>query len=339
MPVPVQIVLLPVLAGVAIREVVPAAVAPLRPLCTLASAALLALSFGSYIAHASAFVAATGAAAVARAAWPRLLAAVTAWHAGALGWMLHLLRLQQWTFRLVLLALSPIVLPRCPSRPTSCPPCFHPAAGFALGYALPRALGLPEAAARSHAIQTGQRNSVLASQLALASFPAHPLAAVPCAVSACVHTALGGLVAAYWAERPAADELGSNSSDEGSSAYPSGMLSSLLWASSTEVADAAKAAAQRARSAVSSLQALLQSTAAAIMDRLRQQTATQDQLLREQGVSVPAAAAKTGRQQQEQPPRQEGRPPNPHAMNVVMIGAECAPWSKTGEGYFSPKTI
>ncbi|KAL4421111.1 hypothetical protein ABPG77_001506 [Micractinium sp. CCAP 211/92] len=279
-----QIVLLPVLAGVAIREVVPAAVAPLRPLCTLAGAALLALSLGSYIAIASAYVAATGAAAVARAAWPRLLAAVTAWHA----------------------------------------------AGFALGYALPRALGLPEAAARSHAIQTGQRNSVLASQLALASFPAHPLAAVPCVVSACVHTALGGLAAAYWAERPAADELGSNSSDEGSSAYPSGMLSSLLWASSTEAADAAKAAAQRARSAVSSLQALLQSTAAAIMDRLGQQTAMQDQLLREQGLPLPAAAAKAGRQQQEQPPRQERWPPNPHAMNVVMVGAECAPWSKTG---------
>lgn len=78
-----QVVLLPVLAGVAIREVFPAAVAPLRPLCTLASAALLTLSLGSYVAHASAFVAATGAAAAVRAAWPRLLVAVTALHAGA----------------------------------------------------------------------------------------------------------------------------------------------------------------------------------------------------------------------------------------------------------------
>ena len=30
-------------------------------------------------------------------------------------------------------------------------------------------------------------------------------------------------------------------------------------------------------------------------------------------------------------PPQAGRPKgNPHAMNVVMVGAECAPWSKTG---------
>lgn len=292
-----QVVLLPLLAGVAIREVFPAAVAPLRPLCTLAGAALLAASLGSYVAHASAFVAATGAAAVAHAAWPRLLAAVTALHA----------------------------------------------AGFALGYALPRAMGLPEAAARSHAVQTCQRNSALASQLAFASFPAHPLAAVPCVVSACVHTALGGLAAAYWAERAADEAPGSSSSsssDGGSSgeggggAYPAGMLSSLLLSSSTEAGEAARAAAEQARSAVSSLQAFLQSSAAAIVERLQQQTATQAQLLREQGLDLQAAsvepATQAARQQQEQAPLLGRRPPNPHAMNVVLVGAECAPWSKTG---------
>ncbi|KAL4439933.1 hypothetical protein ABPG75_002934 [Micractinium tetrahymenae] len=296
-----QVVLLPVLAGVAIREVFPAAVAPLRPLCTLTGAALLALSLGSYVAHTSTFVAATGAAAALRAAWPRLLAAVTALHT----------------------------------------------AGFVLGYALSRAMGLPEAVARSHAIQTGQRNSVLASQLACASFPAHPLAAVPCAVSACVHTALGGLAAAYWAERPAsgaaAGELssssgGSPSSSSGSpgssSAYPAGLLSSLLLTSSTEAAEAAKAAAAHARSAVSSLQSSLQSSAAAIMGRLRKQTEAQLQVLREQGVDLQTAVAEPGASQQQQQgqqqSRQQRRPANPHAMNVVMVGAECAPWSKTG---------
>lgn len=204
-------------------------------------------------------------------------------------------------------------------------------------------MGLPEAAARSHAVQTCQRNSALASQLAFASFPAHPLAAVPCVVSACVHTALGGLAAAYWAERAADEAPGSSSSsssDGGSSgeggggAYPAGMLSSLLLSSSTEAGEAARAAAEQARSAVSSLQAFLQSSAAAIVERLQQQTATQAQLLREQGLDLQAAsvepATQAARQQQEQAPLLGRRPPNPHAMNVVLVGAECAPWSKTG---------
>jgi starch synthase len=29
-------------------------------------------------------------------------------------------------------------------------------------------------------------------------------------------------------------------------------------------------------------------------------------------------------------PEQPPRPANPNAMNIVMVGAECAPWSKTG---------
>lgn len=38
-------------------------------------------------------------------------------------------------------------------------------------------------------------------------------------------------------------------------------------------------------------------------------------------------AARRGRGygQEQEPPR------NPNAMNIVMVGAECAPWSKTGE--------
>ena len=35
-------------------------------------------------------------------------------------------------------------------------------------------------------------------------------------------------------------------------------------------------------------------------------------------------------QQQQQAPQHSARPENPNAMSVVMVGAECAPWSKTG---------
>lgn len=35
-------------------------------------------------------------------------------------------------------------------------------------------------------------------------------------------------------------------------------------------------------------------------------------------------------QQQQQGPQHNARPENPNAMSVVMVGAECAPWSKTG---------
>ena len=35
-------------------------------------------------------------------------------------------------------------------------------------------------------------------------------------------------------------------------------------------------------------------------------------------------------QQQQQAPQHNARPDNPNAMSVVMVGAECAPWSKTG---------
>lgn len=65
--------MLPVLAGAALREVFPAAMAPLRPLATLATAALLAVTCGGYVAHSSAAVA---------HAWPRLALAVLALHAG-----------------------------------------------------------------------------------------------------------------------------------------------------------------------------------------------------------------------------------------------------------------
>lgn len=74
---PLQAVLLPVLAGVALREAFPAAVAALRPLATLAAASFLALNTAAYVAHSGAAVA---------HAWPRLALAVTALHSGEACW-------------------------------------------------------------------------------------------------------------------------------------------------------------------------------------------------------------------------------------------------------------
>lgn len=50
------------------------------------------------------------------------------------------------------------------------------------------------------------QNSALGAVLAQAHFAANPLAAVPCAISACTHSMLGSLLAAWWRSRPADDE-------------------------------------------------------------------------------------------------------------------------------------
>ena len=80
------------------------------------------------------------------------------------------------------------------------------AGGFALGYAFSRALGLPESAARTTSIEVGMQNSALGALLASAHFPAAPLAAVPCALSACTHSVMGSLLAAGWQPAPAEAE-------------------------------------------------------------------------------------------------------------------------------------
>lgn len=64
--------LLPALAGSALGEVFPGTTAMLRPLCTLAAAALMAAHCASYIAHSGGAL---------RYAGPRLLGAVVAMHA------------------------------------------------------------------------------------------------------------------------------------------------------------------------------------------------------------------------------------------------------------------
>ncbi len=83
------------------------------------------------------------------------------------------------------------------------------AGSLLLGYGLCRILGQPRPAARSAGIQSSMRNSALAGQLAVAAFPAHPAAALPCVLSACVHTVLGTLAALYFkAQDGAADGQG-----------------------------------------------------------------------------------------------------------------------------------
>lgn len=74
--------------------------------------------------------------------------------------------------------------------------------GFTLGYFMSKALKFPETAARTNSIEVGMQNSALGAVLATAHFPAHPLAAVPCAISACMHSVIGSLLAAYWRTQP-----------------------------------------------------------------------------------------------------------------------------------------
>ncbi len=46
------------------------------------------------------------------------------------------------------------------------------------------------------------QNSTLGAVLASVHFAADPLVAVPCAISACTHSVLGSLLAAYWRGKP-----------------------------------------------------------------------------------------------------------------------------------------
>jgi hypothetical protein len=177
-----------------------------------------------------------------------------------------------------ILSTRPATIPR-PLPLYACP--F--AGGFLLTYSLSRALTLPEPSARSIAIQAGLRNSALAAQLAMLHFPAFPLAALPCALSACVHSVLGSLLASWWQARvpnPAPPE------------EPAG--GSALLALAAAVCAPAGAAARAASAAVAGLRPPARQAAA------------------------PGA-----------PPRR-ARANNPYAMNIIMVGAECAPWSKTG---------
>ena len=50
----------------------------------------------------------------------------------------------------------------------------------------------------------------------------------------------------------------------------------------------------------------------------------------QQQASHQETAQQQSQQQQQQAPQHNARSDNPNAMSVVMVGAECAPWSKTG---------
>lgn len=81
------------------------------------------------------------------------------------------------------------------------------AGGFFFGYAASKALGVPEKAARTNSIEVGMQNSALGAMLAMKHFAANPLAAVPCAISACTHSVMGSLLAAFWRGQPLDGEV------------------------------------------------------------------------------------------------------------------------------------
>ena len=69
--------------------------------------------------------------------------------------------------------------------------------GFAAGYFASKGLGFAEKDRRTVSIEVGMQNSALGVVLATAHF-ADPLVAVPCAISATVHSCVGSLVAGAW---------------------------------------------------------------------------------------------------------------------------------------------
>jgi BASS family bile acid:Na+ symporter len=73
---------------------------------------------------------------------------------------------------------------------------------FASGYAFARLFGFENIVCRTVSIEVGMQNSGLATVLARAHF-ANPLTAIPCAISAVVHSVIGSLLAAFWRLRPA----------------------------------------------------------------------------------------------------------------------------------------
>jgi bile acid:Na+ symporter, BASS family len=75
-------------------------------------------------------------------------------------------------------------------------------AAFASGYAFARLSGFGPTVCRTVSIEVGMQNSGLATVLARAHF-ANPLTAIPCAISAVVHSVIGSLLAALWRLHPA----------------------------------------------------------------------------------------------------------------------------------------
>ena len=71
------------------------------------------------------------------------------------------------------------------------------AGGFGLGYLFARWLGYETLIRRTISIEVGMQNSGLGAVLARQHF-ADPLTALPCAISATVHSVIGSLLAGWW---------------------------------------------------------------------------------------------------------------------------------------------
>ena len=72
-----------------------------------------------------------------------------------------------------------------------------------MGYLVAKLLGVAERQARTMSIEVGMQNSTLGAVLAAVHFASDPLTAVPCAISACMHSLLGSSVAAVFRFRDA----------------------------------------------------------------------------------------------------------------------------------------
>lgn len=137
-----QVVLLPVLAGVMLKRFAPKVSDAISPYAPLAAVLTVALICSSIIGRTSTQILAAG---------PSLIVAVI---------------------------------------------CLH-TMGFFSGYVLSRGAGFSEKTSRTMSIEVGMQNSALGVVLASAHF-ADPLVAVPCAISATVHSVIGSMLAAFW---------------------------------------------------------------------------------------------------------------------------------------------
>lgn len=69
---------------------------------------------------------------------------------------------------------------------------------FALGYLFAKLLGYESQIRRTVSIEVGMQNSGLATALATKHFPANPGTAIPCAISAVMHSIIGSALAGLW---------------------------------------------------------------------------------------------------------------------------------------------
>ena len=138
----VQVVLVPVLSGIALNRFFPAAIAKIAPFAPPVAVLMVCLTVATVMAQASGAVQSAGG---------MLLLGCFLLHSG----------------------------------------------GFLLGYLSSRILGLPETTCRTNSIEVGMQNSTLGASLALMHF-GDPRVAAPCAISACMHSIIGSLLAGVW---------------------------------------------------------------------------------------------------------------------------------------------